>query len=144
MWYCNQLCAGISHITARSFSSAWNYCLKRGVSLWTEVGCEGLGSVYGTTLSAERKKKIIWLSKNLSVCVQVSCWLTALSMTYYLTPPITVGEEKDTTTGLGLDLRHVSIWTFFKSCSHLCLWLYTITWLAVNLTGVLHALWVNE
>lgn len=71
MWYCNQLFAGISHITARSFSSAWNYCLKRGVSLWREVGCEGLGSVCGTTLSAKKKKEIIWLSKSLSVCASV-------------------------------------------------------------------------
>lgn len=53
-------------------------------------------------------------------------------MTYYLTPQLSVGEEKDTATGLGLDVCHVSNVKFFKFCLHLCLWLVNfIKWLVV-------------
>lgn len=77
-----------------------------GVSRWKKkkkVACE-----VDSSLLVE-EKKIIWLPQNLTACVQVSEWLTALSPAYYLTLWVTVGEEKDKMTGFGLDLCHVSI-----------------------------------
>lgn len=83
MWHCNPLRTGIfSHVlTACSFSNTSNYCLKRSVSLWTEVGRvtyrsgwygrEGLGGVCGTILSLI--KNPFDSPKNLSVCAVCVC-----------------------------------------------------------------------
>lgn len=96
-WHCNPLCAGIFHVvTARPYSNTSNCCLKRGVSLWTTVGCvtycwhwcgcEGMGGV-----CVYLKKKKLTLPRT-SLWMQLSWWLTALSMTRYLTPRVNIRE----------------------------------------------------